>query len=518
MIATHRVKDSSSNTIGFIIDGTFYTDYTVKNNIDIIDNLKILKSGTIRAKKKLLDVDYRKTIIKQEYKRIVKENPFVRDIQKELKDWKKDTLHKVLNIRGSRQIGKTTELLKFAYSNYEYVIYVDLSEDRYNFKEVVSNGATQIEFEKYCRRALLPHFINNRNTILIIDEIQESKAVFNSIRLMHSTINCDIVVTGSYLGRIIGNKDYFLPAGTMTSLDMLPLSFTEFCRIFNQEKTLLTIDLYGNSNDADYEKLNKLYSIYRKIGGYPEVISKFITTKDINKCYNVIEQLLITFKEESRHYFNSIRDVEIFDQVYRSALSEMCKERKGTGKHIIETITSITKNNTDLLVNKSEISNAIVWIQYAGIIGLCNLANDGDLRNIIPGRRIYFMDCGIASYLCENSALDKSSLEGILTETFVYTELHRLFNASFSTRKVIENEVCFAVNGNHELDFILADKDRIIYGIEVKTSSGEPKSLKIFIDKRLINKGIVAKPTKGGHGDKFDTIPIYTVGCRFPYK
>lgn len=33
----------------------------------------------------------------------------------------------------------------------------------------------------------------------------------------------------------------------------------------------------------------------------------------------------------------------------------------------------------------------------------------------------------------------------------------------------------------------------------------------------LMERGIVVKPTKGGHGDKFDTIPIYMVGCRFPY-
>ena len=28
---------------------------------------------------------------------------------------------------------------------------------------------------------------------------------------------------------------------------------------------------------------------------------------------------------------------------------------------------------------------------------------------------------------------------------------------------------------------------------------------------------LVVKPTGGGHGELFDTIPIYAVGCRFPY-
>ena len=77
--------------------------------------------------------------------------------------------------------------------------------------------------------------------------------------------------------------------------------------------------------------------------------------------------------------------------------------------------------------------------------------------------------------------------------------------------------MCYSTYGNFELDFMLADRNKTVYGIEVKTKDGEPKSLKVYIDKNFIDRGIVAKPAKGGHGDKFDTIPIYTVGCRFPY-
>lgn len=88
----------------------------------------------------------------------------------------------------------------------------------------------------------------------------------------------------------------------------------------------------------------------------------------------------------------------------------------------------------------------------------------------------------------------------------------------YSKCRVKEDEVCFSVYDKYELDFMLADKDNTIYGIEVKAKDTTPKSLKVFIDKRLVDKGIVAKQTQGGHGDAFDTIPIFAVGCRFPYK
>lgn len=521
MTATHKVIDMNGRTVGFVINGHFYADYYIKENIQYIDNLSFI-NGAIQAEAELPEVSYKNYVNEKEYKRLMVENPFVRDIQKELTKWKKDAAHKVLQLEGSRQIGKTTEIKKFAYKNYEYVIFVDLSNDIFSFIDVVNNGCSPFEVEKYCIRSSIPHFVNNKSTVLIIDEIQNSNIVYNSIRKMYEELNCDIIVTGSYLGRILGEKEFFQPAGTISYLYMFTLSFKEFCRAFRYEKTLLNIDLYGRDETKNYKKLENLYYIYLKIGGYPEAVKVYKETKNIEACYNIIEKLLQTFKAESRVYFKNVREVEIFENVYREALKEMCNRADkavGDGKETdIEKITAFVKKNTELLVNKNEVANAIMWLKYAGILSVCNLAVQGDIRDISYSRRTYFSDCGIVSYLASKSTLAKSSLAGVITETFVYNELHRLFKIPYKERKVVEDEVCYATYGVYELDFMVADKENVVYGIEVKTKTGEPNSLKVFIKKGLVDRGIVAKPTKGGHGEQFDTIPIYTVGCRFPYK
>lgn len=488
MTATHRVVDSDSSTVGFMVNQEFHTDYDIRDNIEYVDNLTLSGNEISSGQNVLPVIFYKQAVIENEYQRIIEENPFVRDIQKELAAWRQDESHKVLQLEGSRQIGKTTELLKFAYGNYEYVIYVNIANDKYRFLECINSGVNAMEMEKYCRRAKLPHYIDNKNTILIIDEIQDSSSVYNSIREMDAKLNCDIVVTGSYLGRILENKSFFLPAGTISYAYMFTMSFAEFCRVFECDDLLYHIDLYGNNCEEDYAKLDALYQIYIKIGGYPEVVKKYRQTQNIDACYEIIDKLLNTFQGESRNYFTDAREVEIFGQVYREALKEMCSEKKG-----------------------------LRWLRYAGILGVCNLAYDGDMRNILPDRRMYFADCGVASYIAGNSLIDESSLAGIITETFVYNELHRLFKKPYSERKVIEDEVCFSIHGEYELDFMIADKNKVIYGIEVKTNSGEPKFLKVFIRKGLVDKGIVAKHSKGGRGTQFDTIPVYTVGCRFPY-
>lgn len=155
----------------------------------------------------------------------------------------------------------------------------------------------------------------------------------------------------------------------------------------------MNTDLFGKDDDLKYDELTNLYEIYKQIGGYPEVIKRYCEFNDINACHDVIEGLLETFQKESRNYFQD------------------SKEQK-------------------TLVSRDEISNAISWLAYSGIIGECGIYNNGDVNQYISARR----------------------------------------------------------------------------------------SLKVFIDKKLVDKGIVAKDTKGRHGDRFDTIPVYTVGCRFPYE
>lgn len=515
--ATHRVVNNDGKTIGFIINNEFYPDYTVYSELQSIENLELEEKDSIREKNGLPRIKYSE-LNGIKYKQLSEENPFQRDIQTDLLEWKEDPMHVVLQLEGTRQVGKTTELLKFAYKNYEYLIYVNAADDIYGFASVLKSPRMVSAMQEYCRTAGLPEFVNDKNTILIIDEIQNSYNIYNSIRRMYSTFKCDIVITGSYLGRILGNRDFFLPAGTIEKRYLFTLSFREFCRVYKKEKILDNIDLHGRGNNGDYTALEELYQLYVKIGGYPEVIKRYRQTKSISICYETIHKLLVTFKEESRNYFDGDRDVEIFDSVYREALKEMCFEKRGTGRNIIDTVTKLSKENTDLLVNKNEIARAVIWLQYTGIISTSDLAVNGDIKNIAPGRRIYFSDCGLASYLASQSPLNESALAGLITETFIFNELHRLFRVRVSMRKVRGDNVCFSVYEDYELDFMVMAKDRIIYGIEGKTKDGTTISLKVFKDRNFIDKGIIAKNTHGGGGDIFGSIPVYTVGCRFPYN
>ena len=509
MKAVRRVRDSGNNTVGFLLDdGNFYTLEMIKKNINVIENLTITKSGVIRSKHKLQIVMY-KAISRKIYTTLSKQNPFARDIQKDLLDWKNDPLHKVLQSEGSRQIGKTTELLKFGYKNYEYVIYVNLASDDYNFQDLVlSSGIHTLSMETYCRQANLPSFVNIKNTLLILDEIQVSPKAYNSVRSIHHNLKCDLIVTGSYLGQIL-NSEYFQPAGTVSYLEMTPLSFGEFCRVFDKEDVLQNIDMYGDSDDKDYQKLLSLYNVYRQIGGYPEVVKTYLRTRSIEKSLKVVDNLMTTFSNESAVYLS--KEPLLFRAVFKAVAQEMANEKRGTGASLIGNLTSIVNQNRELLVSKKEVMTAIQWLIHSGIIGYCDLFVEGNFQNIAYARRIYFRDCGLVNYILNSAMIPKSSAEGLLSETFVYDELYRLHKESKLKRK----DPSFSTKDGYELDFLVATKDFTRYGIEVKTSKGSIKSLTYFKSCGIIDKMVVAKETKGGKSNGILTIPIFTISRLF---
>lgn len=519
MKATHRVKGSDNNTVGFIIDNKYdrfksYED--VVSNIDTIENLNIDKNKAIRLKNGALTEITKKELNNEIYKEFVLRTPLERDIQYEFNDWKMNKSKFVMYLTGARQIGKTTEIRKFAYKNYENIVYLDLSIEKIRaaLQECIQNSnAMDFALANFCKRMKMEKFINNKTTILIIDEIQESSTVFNMIRSLQADLDCNIVVSGSYLGKIL-NSAYFKPAGNVIEVEMLPLSFVEFCRVFKQDKNLLSIDIFGNNTIAQYQQLNDLYAIYRQIGGYPAVVDEYRKNKNIDNCLKMLTSLINTFTEESASYFKNEKCRVIFENVYKAAFISMVREKKGTASKDIEIVTSFVKESTQAHVNRTEVNNAISWLKYSKIIGSCDLYNQGNPIDLLSERRFYFMDCGIANCISRMTAVNNSSINGILTENFVYTELYRVYKKG----DVKGNVPCCSVYDQYELDFMIVDKDDVKYGIEVKTDTGDPTSLKIYISKKIVDIGIVAKNSRGGHSDNFDTIPIFAVGARFPYR
>lgn len=514
--ATHRVKDSNNKTVGFIINGNYTNYYDAVKNIDLIDNLILTSNGVVRSKTGELSVQTIKNVNEKRYSQLCKKNPLKRDVQSELAQWKKNWHNKVLYMSGARQTGKTTEIFKFAYKNYEQIIYVSLADRKQleSFENAVGNTSVLFGMIQYCRESNNSEFCNSDRTVLIIDEIQESCGIYNSIRALQGSLACDIIVTGSYLGKTL-NAKYFKPAGNMYDIEMLPLSFREFCRAFQKEELLMHISLYGKSASKEYETLTRLYKVYKKIGGYPAVVRTYLETNDLASCQKEIQSILDRFTEESASYFKDTKCAVVFQNVYKAAFIAMTKEKRGTSARDIKDITEFIRHDTNEHVSRREVNDAVSWLKFSKILGGCDLYNQGNVADLLSERRFYFMDCGLAMYLAQQTPLSNEAVEGILAENFVYTELYRVYGEN----RLKGDKPCCSVYNEFELDFMLVDRNDRRYGIEVKSeSSTKHRSLDKYLENDFIDEAYLAEITRGGIGRQIRSIPIYTVGCRFPYE
>lgn len=517
MKITHKVLDEG-RIAGYIIENkAFINKYNVKQNISFIENIKLLSDGELRLKESLPELQYSE-LVAAEYKRLDKQNPFKRDIQEKLYWWKRNWNHKIICIDGARQVGKTTEILKFAYGNYKYVIYVNMSKNEQFESIMMSNGGGYIAMSIYCDIANLIKYRDTSDTVLIVDEIQNSSKVYNLLRTFDGDLNCDVIITGSYLGRI-ANAEYFKPAGNVVKINMPPMSFREFLRVFNKHKLLDGISLYGESDKSIYEEIFKYYETYKIVGGYPEVVMNYINNKDIEiTLYNLLDM----FINESKMYFERSIGFNIelaFDNVFTEAIQLMCTKKTVSSVKLVDGILlRMSEDSTSKLIVKKNIKEVLSWLYNCHIISTSNMFVDGKVKDIEYGARIYFTDCGIANYLATQSNIAKSNKSGMLTETFTFNELNRLCENKTSSKIVLNKRPYFSIKGQYELDFIMIGKENEVFGIEVKTTKGTKRSLEFFKSDGLIDKAIYVGKTYGGKTEELRTIPIFAVGARFPYN
>ena len=240
--------------------------------------------------------------------------------------------------------------------------------------------------------------------------------------------------------------------------------------------------------------------------------------KNIDRCRKLIRDLLNIFKKESSVYLEESEKTDIFNEVYEAVICKLMESNKGSKNNIIEDVTIHLKKNSKYIIKPSEVYDAVKWVIFSGIAGTCSVFNGNDPTKIHPGRRLYFNDSGVAAFVMRKMRLPKNTASGLLTEHFAYNELLRLISNDDSLSDILNDRPYFSIYNNYELDFAIFLSNNDIYGIEVKTITGDPKSLKIYKSQNFISRGILAKLCKGGHNELFDTIPIFAIGARFPYS
>ena len=120
-----------------------------------------------------------------------------RRLLEKLEQWRIDSHRKPLVIRGARQVGKTTLVNQFG-KQFKQYIHVNLERP-----EDVALFKTKTSMEVLVQNLLLRHNMQRRaieDTLLFIDEIQESPEVVNLLRYFYEDMpELAVIAAGSMI-------------------------------------------------------------------------------------------------------------------------------------------------------------------------------------------------------------------------------------------------------------------------------------------------------------------------------
>lgn len=427
---------------------------------------------------------------------------FERIVEEELKKWKESNRvsdHKyALEVTGSRQVGKTTTVLHFAENNYKNVIYVDVRHDDIQPMKHVNFNNVRSVIDKYCEDNGL-EYTDDNETIIIFDEIQESKVLFEKIRTFNRGLNCDLIITGSNLQKTIG---LFQPAGDLLEIRMYPLSFEEYLLYFG------AYDYYYNNSVETIcrEKLDwfrNVYEVYKVVGGYPSVFTAFLEKRDITNAFAAIMK---AFQSEFRVITRDPSDYDKIEIMFETICEVLYKEKKGN-KRILDIVSHITEQSKNKRISAKECNNILAWLSASRIINFCD-KRDLKTGELYPSERFYFDDIGFLRYICDRMQLDSSTVEGIVAENFIFKQLK---DGTFEKR-FYGVRPAFAVSGPYELDFFVTSKiDDCRYGIEVKAGNNVGVSARKILAENGVDFIINAKGSvqSGNESSSEVVLPIF---------
>ena len=393
-----------------------------------------------------------------------------RKIRQVLLDWKNTPNRSPLIIKGCRQCGKTYSVRAFAKEHYKHEVYLNFFKNPDYIS--IFEGSLEIDNLIIMMSALLgPDVVfEPGNTVIILDEIQDCPEARTALKFFKEDGRFDVIGTGSLLGvKGYGKQPKSIPVGSETLIEMHPLDFEEF--LWANGITPQIIDKlkeYLNSErpvpEALHKKMQQLLLQYTVVGGMPEVVKTFVTTKQMNSVLALQRDIVHSYEDDMVKYADDA-DKPLIKECFQSIPKQLSKENKKFQYSVVK------KGGT-----ASKFKGSLQWIEDAGIVSRCynldlpELPLAGNAINEIF--KVYMKDTGLFVSMLENGT-QYDILQGNL---FGYKGaiFENLMADIFA--KMGRKLYYYHKDSGLEIDFVTRYKGGATL-IEVKATTGNAKSV-----------------------------------------
>ena len=433
-----------------------------------------------------------------------------RKIDSFLCDWKKNSNHNPLIVKGARQIGKTESILHFAKYNYDNVVYINFVEEP-KYKNITVDGYKP---EQICKNISLlnPEVkFTKGSTLIFFDELQDFPEIATSLKFFKIQGVYDVICSGSLLG-INYRKIESNSVGYKTDFIMHSMDFEEFLWAKGYDENIAEMMLEHIRNHTPFSTLEQevFFSLFRDfslLGGMPALVKSYFENGSFVGILDMQRQLVADYKEDVRKYVHGIEQTKILNVFNRIPIQLGCENKKFQ----ISKVAPGAKNK--------DYWGCIEWLNDAGIISVCYCLNFPELPlkgNFDDSKyKIYFADTGLLIALLDDEVQDDlrinanmGTYKGALYENIVAEALTKSGADLFYYKRQ---------DSTLEEDFFLRTKNNLI-PIEVKSANASAKSLQTLIKSEKykdIQWGIKLVDGNVGFANNILTIPYF---CAFLLK
>ena len=425
----------------------------------------------------------------------------IRFAMEKLRNWKEKDNRKPLIIMGARQVGKTWLMKEFGKTCYEKVAYISF----YNNKRM--DDVFQMDFD--INRILMNLNIESgititpENTLIILDEIQNSPKVLESLKYFcEEAQEYHVVAAGSLLG-VAMHESVSYPVGKVDLLDLYPFSFREFLCAVDQKvlsDALNTRDytLIDNFSDKYLFWLRNYYYI----GGMPAVIDAFRMHKDYEEVRQIQNDIVRQYEGDFGKHIDA-HTLPRIRMVWDSIPIQLAKENK---KFFFGQMKKGARS--------SEYEIAIQWLVDCGLVYKVSRVNEPHMPlkayKSMNAYKLFMIDIGLLGAMSEleaTSILEGNEIfaefKGALTEQYV---LQQLVSDTEYTPYYFGTE-----KATFEQDFLI-QKGKNIIPIEVKAETNiRSQSLKAYCDKYHPEKAVRFSTRQYADQGWMENIPLYAV-------
>ena len=427
-----------------------------------------------------------------------------RNIEKELIHWSKESKPLPIIVRGARQVGKSFTIRKFGQENFKNFIEINfetMPEFLDCFKTTnVDEICTALEIKTLKK-------ISAENTLIFIDEIQESPIALRSLRSFYENKKgLHVIAAGSLLEFLLKKEEISIPVGRIHYLFMRPMSFYEFLLAKGAK---IKLDYIKNLNlktpvsTSIHKDLLKDLRDFLLCGGMPLVVYKYLN-RGILEAFKIQKSLINTYKDDFGKY-SKISHHAYLEQVFM-------KSSKYIG-------SKFKYSNVNQDVKSRDLKNALELLCLAGVIhkvirtsgaGLPfeTEASDKDFK-------VIHLDVGLVQNILgmnEEIALGEdfhSIAAGAITEQFAGQEI--LNAKDFYTNDSLYYWERSGSNQSAEVDYLVNVGSRVV-PVEVKSGKrGKLRSLLSFMKQYESPIGIKFSQEALYSDKDILSIPLYAI-------